>query len=180
MKVRTNFFPILAAVFVSFGFAEIAKADLTSPRIQGSDQEYSGEKPNTEQYGTGVSGRKAEASTLRFEGERDVDDGQYEAALKKLSKAVELDATDPASHVLYARALSGRIKNQIRARGIADPDDITTCMREWKMIVYHDIDAVDQEEARLQLATLQRLHKQIAKGKKATGFARLAEHHGSL
>lgn len=146
-----------------------AHADSISPRIIDQGVEYSSEKPNTAYFGTGVTGRMSEASALRFEGERDTQDGHFDLALKKLAKAVQLDPSDPASHLLYARAISAKI---FAPNSDVSPELVAKGIAEWKLLWHHDADASEQLEARLQARRLSRVAKLLNKELKR-------QHNGS-
>jgi hypothetical protein len=135
-----------------------ALADAISPRVTGGGHTYSKEAPNTSFYGTGISGRLAEASALRFEGERLTQDGNFEQACKILFKAVQLDQGDPAGHYLLAKALS--------AKATTSKPDLKTyyqAINEWKLLWHHDADPLEQIEAKQQTHRLSRLAKRIEK-----------------
>ncbi len=171
---------VLPLLTLSLLAKQPALADLISPHITAADEFEEPVSPNTDYYGSGVGGRAAEASTLRFEGERLADDGHYEEAIKKLSKAVQLDPGDGTTHVLYARAMSGRLKNQVRTTGSIKQEDLMAVLREWKMILRHDADAIDQSEAKAELRTLAKVQKRLKEGEIAPESNRLATHYHSL
>jgi len=151
----------LLVVAVPFIFSGAALADVISPQIHAVDPDrpYSNEKPNTAYYGTGVAGRMSEASALRFQGERDTDDGKFDVAIHELAKAVQLDPGDPSGHVLYARALSRKIK----AHAHVTPDLVATAIGEWKLLWRHDADYSEQFEARDETRKLTKLAKVMQK-----------------
>lgn len=153
----------LIAVFATIFSVCPAQADAISPRINDGGRDYSTEAPNSAFYGAGVAGRLAEASALRFQGEQDTVNGAYDDALPKLAKAVQLDATCPDGHLLYARALTGKIKTS------KEPPDrrmLDLAIHEWKLLWHHDADFGDQVEARRQAQSLGRLARVIAKTNK--------------
>ena len=91
---------------LSLSFNTPAIADAISPNIENGDKVYSTEKPNAAYFGTGVAGRLSEASRLRFEGEHYTINGDFDRALSRLRKAVELDPGDPQGHLLLSRAMT--------------------------------------------------------------------------
>jgi hypothetical protein len=137
-----------------------ALADSISPGITSHDEQYSQEPPNSAYFGTGAGSRLAEASSLRFFGEQDLDNGKYEAAIPKLAKAVQLDSGDPTGHVLYARALTRKI---IGEKAKIDAQLLSNCIREWKLIWRHDADQGEQAEARFNAKRLLKLERMLAK-----------------
>jgi len=178
--IKPSHLLVLSFLSLSLLAKQPALADLISPHITAADEIEDPVTPNAELYGTGVGGRAAEASTLRFEGERLSDDGHYEQAITKLAKAVQLDPGDGTTHVLYARAMSGRLKNQIRTTGSIKQEDLVAVLREWKMILRHDADAIDQSEAKAELRTLAKVQKRLREGEIAPESNRLASHYHSL
>ncbi|HNB24835.1 MAG TPA: hypothetical protein PKZ32_20610, partial [Candidatus Melainabacteria bacterium] len=120
---------------------------------------YSEERPNKEFYGSGMSGRLSEASHLRFSGEQAYDDGDLSEALKKLSKAVQLDPGDPTGHFMYARALTAKINRDLKKNEPVDQEMLTDCIDEWKLIARHDADISEQSEAKAQWRRLARIAK---------------------
>lgn len=136
-----------------------AFADAISPAITGDGKQYSKDKANTAYFGTGISGRLTEASTLRFEGEQETAAANYEIAIKKLNKAVQLDPADPTGHILLARALSAKIRSSSR------PDEklLAQAIEEWKLIWHHDADLLEQVEGRRETQSLSKMAKAIAK-----------------
>jgi hypothetical protein len=153
----------LIAFFATIFSACPAQADAISPQITDGGRDYSLEAPNSSFYGAGVAGRLAEASALRFQGEQDTVNGAYDDALPKLAKAVQLDATFPEGHLLYARALTGKIKS---CKEAPDQRMLDLAIHEWKLIWHHDADFGDQLEARRQAQSLTRLARALAKTNK--------------
>ena len=134
-----------------------AAADSISPGVTDTGAVYSKEKPNTSYFGTGIGGRLAEASQLRFKGERMLDDGHFDDAVNVLGKAVQLEPGYPEGHVLLARALTGKLKT-------LKPEEFdwklhARCMAEWKMLAIHDADLTEQLEAKSNMALLKRYAK---------------------
>jgi hypothetical protein len=139
------------------------RADLTSTAFNQKETIYSKEKPDAAYFGTGESGKRNEASILRFQGEQDLGDKKIDEAVRKLSKAVELDPADPTTHVLYARAITAKF---FANEGPINEKEMAKCMGEWNMIYRHDADYLEQSEARAHLRRLNRLAKALAKEKK--------------
>lgn len=146
---------------LSFASQLPSLADAISPAITGEGKVYSKEAANSAYFGTGVSGRMTEASTLRFEGEQETADGQLESAIKKLRKAVQLDPSDPTGHLLFARALSARV----RETKLPDEALLNQAISEWKLIWHHDADLLDQYEGHREARSLGKLQKALAKYK---------------
>lgn len=136
-------------------------ADAISPAINGDGKVYSREKANSDFFGNGITGRLTEASALRFEGEQLTADGHLDEAIRKLQKAVQLDATDPTGHVLFARALSAKV----RSTKIPDDNYLAQAIEEWKLIWHHDADLLEQVEGRREAQSLGRLKKAVEKYK---------------
>jgi len=144
-----------------------ANADVISPNISSTtdpDRPYSEEKPDVAFYGSGVAGRMSEASALRFQGERDTDDAKYDPAIRELAKAIQLDPGDPTGHLLYARALS----RKIRSHKNVTPELVAQAISEWSMLWHHDADYSEQFEAKMQAHKLNKLAKEMR---------REAKHH---
>jgi hypothetical protein len=135
-----------------------AFADAISPRIQETNFRYSNEKPNSALYGTGTAGRMTEASALRFQGEQETEDGLFDSAIRKLAKAVQLDAADPTGHLLYARALTRKIK-----AGQIDSKEVDIALNEWKLLWHHDADQNEQFEAHMEARRMGKLAKALHK-----------------
>ncbi len=146
-------------LFASSGFLSPAQADTISPNITSGGKVYSEERPNKEFFGTGMSGRLSEASHLRFSGEQALDDGDLPVALKRLSKAVQLDPGDPTGHFIYARAMTAKINRDLRKGQNLDPELLSDCIEEWKLIARHDADTSEQMEAKVQARRLARIGK---------------------
>jgi hypothetical protein len=144
---------LLSGVFVA------ASADTISPHITSGGKVYSEERPNKEFFGSGMSGRLSEASHLRFTGEQALDDGDLPAALKSLSKAVQLDPGDPTGHVMYARAMTAKINRTLKKGEKVDFDLLDDCIAEWKLIWRHDVDSSEQAEAKAQSRRLVQIAK---------------------
>lgn len=134
-------------------------ADAISPAITGDGKQYSKDRANTAYFGTGISGRLTEASTLRFEGEQETAAENYDVAVKKLQKAVQLDPADPTGHILLARALSTKVRTSKK------PDEkmIAQAIEEWKLIWHHDADLLEQLEGKREARSLQKFAKAVAK-----------------
>lgn len=145
--------------FFASGCFSTAHADTISPNITSGGKVYSEERPNKEFFGSGMSGRLSEASYLRFSGEQALDDGDLDVALKKLSKAVQLDSGDPGGHLLYARAMTGKINRTLRKHEDVDQELLMDCIDEWKLIWRHDADTSEQAEAKAQARRLVQIAK---------------------
>jgi predicted Zn-dependent protease len=145
--------------FLLSGIFDAASADTISPHITSGGKVYSEEKPNREFFGSGMSGRLSEASHLRFTGEQALDDGDLNTALKKLSKAVQLDPGDPTGHLMYARAMTSKINRALKRGEEIDADLMSDCIDEWKLIWRHDADTSEQAEAKAQGRRLLRISK---------------------
>lgn len=145
--------------FLLSGIFAAASADTISPNITSGGKVYSEERPNKEFFGSGMSGRLSEASHLRFTGEQALDDGDLPLALKKLSKAVQLDPGDPTGHVMYARAMTTKINRTLKKGEKVDADLLDDCIAEWKLIWRHDVDSSEQAEAKAQARRLVQIAK---------------------
>jgi hypothetical protein len=138
-----------------------AIADSISPHVDGNNTQYSGEPVNAAFFGTGPAAYLTEASQLRFQGAEDTRNGKPEQAMRKLAKAVQLDPGDPDGHLLYARALTAKIK--------ASPADASTlplvykALDEWKMLWHHDADSFEQTEAKNEAKRMTKIAKAIIK-----------------
>ncbi len=158
--------------FLLSGIFEAASADTISPHITSGGKVYSEEKPNREFFGTGMSGRLSEASHLRFTGEQALDDGDLSLALKKLSKAVQLDPGDPTGHLMYARAMTSKINRALKKGQEVDSELMSDCIEEWKLIWRHDADTSEQAEAKAQWRRLARIAK-LMNPQEESKFAKL-------
>ena len=136
-----------------------ALADSISPGITGDNQQYSGEAMNAAFFGSGPASHLTEASQLRMQGEQSTREGKPDLAMRMLAKAVQLEPGDPTGHLLYARALSAKIKSS--------PADATSlpliykATDEWKMLWHHDADSFEQAEAKNEARRLSKLAKVI-------------------
>ncbi|HEY9773290.1 MAG TPA: hypothetical protein V6C81_05725 [Planktothrix sp.] len=150
---------LFSALFVLVG-AQAAYCDAISPSIkEATDDSYSKEKPDSTFYGTGTGSHLTEASVLRFQGEQDMDNHEWDAAIRKLSKAVQLDAAEPEGHVLYARALTRKIE----AGQNVTPEMVQMAQQEWKLLWHHDSDYLEQIEAKNESRRLSRVAKMLEK-----------------
>jgi tetratricopeptide (TPR) repeat protein len=125
-------------------------------------KKYTTEKPKTEYYGTGSSGRLTEASELRVLVEDLLSSGEYEKAIPKAKKAVQLDPGDPSGHLFLARALTNKL---YQSKEEIDEKLLAECIREWQMIRYHDADPTEQWEAGNQVKALNKIAKALEKEK---------------
>lgn len=148
-----RFTTILALTSILFApnFGHSASADNISPRItKHEDVVYSVEQPNREIYGTGIASRATEASILRLEAERDLQAGKAHDAVRKARKAAQFDPNEADSHLLLARALTACVK----ADGFKDKQLYDDCVREWRLLRWHDANSSNQDEAGRNLAKL--------------------------
>lgn len=162
---------LIAVLFVS---CNKACADAISPKMHGNNHTYSRERASTHIYGTGVGGRKTEASVLRMTGEGELDSAQYEQALRHLGKAVKLDPGDPSGHVLYAQALTGFFYSKSEV----DEEMLDKLITEWTLIARHDADQEDQGIARDNLRKLKKIRKALANKQKMLERKQLSESTG--
>lgn len=122
-----------------------AKADYISPNIKDRGHEYTDEKPHSEIYGTDQGARLVESSELRMVVDGLIRDHQWDLAVKKARKAVQLDPGYPENHLLLARALVGKLYGE---KGAIDEKLLAECIREWQLIRWHDADPCNQAEAK--------------------------------
>src|ERR1700722_8789614 len=162
MTLKISHFSSLIIVLVPVIFLPQlpALADAISPAITGGGRAYSNEEPNSSFYGTGVAGRLAEASALRFEGEQETVGGNFDSAMPKLAKAVQLDPADPSGHLLYAHSMTGKINSSSEN---PDPTMLNLAIHEWKLLWRHDADLSEQQEARQQAGALMKMARRIAR-----------------
>jgi hypothetical protein len=151
---------ILAPVVIS----PLVKADVTSPEIKDRGKRYTPEKPLINYYGTGSSARLTEASELRLAVEDLIAGGEWEAAIPKAKKAVQLDPGDPSGHLFLARVLTMKF---YETKGKVDEKLLAECVREWQLIRYHDADPNEQWEAGQQVKKLMKIAKTLEKEKMA-------------
>ncbi len=137
-------------------------ADVTSPSIKDQGKRYTNEKPLTSYYGTGSSGRLVEASELRMVVDDMIAAGEFEKAIPKAKKAVQLDPADPAGHLYLARALTQKF---YQSKGEIDEKLLAECVREWEIIRRHDADPTEQWEAGNQSKKLVKIAKALEKDK---------------
>ena len=157
---------------LSSGTFSTVQADTISPNITSGGKVYSEERPNKEFFGTGMSGRLTEASHLRFSGEQALDDGDLPVALKRLSKAVQLDPGDPTWHFIYDSAITAKINRDLRKGTDIDRELLSDCIDEWRLIARHDADTSEQMEAKAQMRHLGRIAKALDPQKKQGMLAR--------
>lgn len=140
----------------------LAQADVTSPQIKNKGKKYTNEKADTGWYGTGSSARLVEASELRIHVEDMLASGEWEKAIPKAKKAVQLDPGDPQGHLYLARALTMKF---YQTKGEPDEKLLQECMMEWDLIRRHDADPTEQWEAGAEVKKLIRVAKAIEKDK---------------
>lgn len=155
------------SVVFSIAFALIlvpaVRADVTSPSIKDKGHKYTTEKARTDYYGTGGSGRLVEASELRILVDDLLASGEFEKAIPKARKAVQLDPGDPSGHLFLARALTNKL---YQSKGEVDEKLLAECIREWQIIRYHDADPTEQWEAGNNVKKLQKIAKALEKEKR--------------
>lgn len=164
--VSTSVLGISVAIVLTAIYPIGALADTISPRVNDDGAVYSTEAPNSSFFGTGISGRMNEASTLRFSGEQDLADLKYDDAIRKLGKAVQLDPGDTEGHMHYARAMTAKISRMVKKGEPVDPELLDRCRAEWKMLARHDADMLNQYEAGMSLRRVNRIAKAIKKAEK--------------
>lgn len=159
--MKNNARHIAAAILIATAISPCAVyADAINPHIRDHGKVYSSDKPNTTFYGTGVGGRAAEASELRFEIERDLQDGLIEAAVIKAKRAVQFDPSDPETHLLLARAMTRKFYMK---KGEPDVKLLKECLYEWNLLWHHDSDQSDQMEAKREAHRMIQIAKTIDK-----------------
>ncbi|MBX9721049.1 MAG: tetratricopeptide repeat protein [Candidatus Obscuribacterales bacterium] len=149
-----------------------AMADVTSPSIKDQGKRYTNEKPMTSYYGTGSSGRLVEASELRMVVDDMIAAGEFEKAIPKAKKAVQLDPGDPTGHLFLARALTQKF---YQSKGEIDEKLLAECVREWEIIRRHDADPTEQWEAGNQSKKLVKIAKALEKDKQRKEKEKLKE-----
>lgn len=154
---------IALGLLLALATAPLASADVTSPSIKDKGKKYTHEKPNSSYYGTGSAGRLVEASELRIHIDDLLAAGDWEKAVPKARKAVQLDPGDPYGHLLLARAMTMKL---YQSKGEVDEKLLIECMHEWAMIRRHDADPTEQWEAGTQYKKLQKIAKALEKQKK--------------
>lgn len=121
-----------------------------------------------------------EASELRFRGEQQTADGELDDALRNLAKAVQLDPGDPTGHLLFARALS----RKIREGKDVTPRLVQVALAEWKLLWHHDADQTEQYEAKMEALRLSRvsraLNRRLKKQEKLGVHAQVAQKSSTL
>ncbi|HEY9790767.1 MAG TPA: tetratricopeptide repeat protein [Candidatus Obscuribacterales bacterium] len=154
--------PALAAIALAAGFVFPASvlADAISPAIKPTGKVYSKEKPDVSMYGTGVGGRYMEASMLRFEIDRHLQDGEYDKAIQKSRKACQLDPGDPETHMLLAKALTQKLE---QTKGKIDEKLLVEAMGEWRLLWLHNADQSEQLEAKLNFMRMKLVARGLAK-----------------
>lgn len=138
-------------------FSPAVLADAISPSITDAGKVYSTEKPDSSYFGTGSASKLAEASHLRFEGDRLISEGDIDGAIKKFAKAVQFDPEDPSGHLLLARAMTRKLKSN---RQSIDWELYGHCLDEWSLLAKHDADHLEQQEARQTISGLKRMAKE--------------------
>jgi hypothetical protein len=155
---------ILACSVLFFTLTTPCYADMVSGRFETPIQPkpYSADKPESNTYGRGESGRMSEASMLRFMGDQDLQEHNLDAAIKKFAKAVMLDPGDPTGHMMYARAITEQLFTKT---GPIDEELLAKCMLEWRNLQLHDADYLEQVEAKGNWKRLHKIAKAIEKRK---------------
>ncbi len=139
-----------------------ALADVTSPSIKDVGKKYTQEKPDVSHYGSGNSGRLVEASELRIAVDDLIAAGEWEKAIPKAKKAVQLDPGDPSGHLFLARALTMKF---YQSKGEIDEKLLGECVREWELIRRHDADPTEQWEAGNNVKKFMKIAKALEKDK---------------
>jgi hypothetical protein len=165
-QTRTLAMAVLAAIAIQ---PCVVYADVINPRIRDTGKVYSSDKPDQSLYGTGMGGRAAEASDLRFAVERDLQDGLLDQAILKAKKAVQFDPSDPETHLLLARAMTKKFYSK---KGPPDEKLLVECLYEWTMLWHHDSDQWEQLEAKRETKRMMRIAKAIARQKQDEQIAR--------
>jgi hypothetical protein len=150
------------AVIAPILLAPAVQADVTSPDIKDKGKRYTQEKAHKEIYGTSSSGRLVEASELRILVDGLIADGEWEAAIPKARKAVQLDPGDPGGHLALARILTRKFYD---TKGRVDEKLLNEVIGEWQIIRFHDVDPTEQWEAGQTVKKLQKIAKAIEKDK---------------
>lgn len=164
--------PLVVMLMLTTGsFAMPVYADAISPQIKDTGKSYSKARPDATYYGTGVGGRANEAMMLRFEVERMLQDGEFEAAIPKAKKACQFDPGDPQCHLLLARAMTRKFYT---TEGPIDEKLLRECLAEWQLLWHHDSDQFEQVEAKLEARRMMRIAKILDKKKKAEYEAKIA------
>jgi hypothetical protein len=143
----------LAAVF-TMAMPNAIYADAISPSIKDTGKKYSKEPADKTYYGTGAGARLMEASDLRMDADRLMQDGEWDKAIVKAKKACQLDPGDPDTHMLLARAMTHKLQDK---SGAIDQKLLAECMVEWKLIWLHDADNSDQMEGKGNYKKLERI-----------------------
>ncbi len=175
--MKKNNYSVLFVVLFLASVNQNALADAISPGITETDNVYSDEKPDKAFFGTGSAGRMSEASHLRFFGEQHLTDGNYDEAIKVLSKAVQLDEGYPPGHVMLAKAKTAKLR-ALTKKDVRNFDQtlFSECMKEWTLILRHDADYLEQVEAKSNLRALKKIAKAYQEMKEAEENAKnLAE-----
>jgi hypothetical protein len=173
MKNTSSLFAIALAAFA--GWQPLAVyADAISPSIKETNKVYSKEKPDVSFYGTGIGGRQMEASVLRLEVDRLMQDAEYDRALVKIKKAVQLDPSYPEGHLMLARVLTKKLQT---TDGPPDEKILSQAIYEWRLIWLHDADNIDQSEAKFNCLRLMKVAHGIARQKKQEEKAREKAKH---
>jgi hypothetical protein len=154
------FAAIALAAGIAIAFPACVYADAISPAIKNTGKTYSKEKPDTGIYGTGVGGRYMEASMLRFEIDRHLQDGEYDKAITKAKKACQLDPADPDTHMLLARALTQKLQ---QSKGKIDEKLLAEAMGEWRLLWLHNADPSQQLEAKFNFMRMKLVARGLAK-----------------
>lgn len=138
----------------------IARADDINPGIRDTGKVYSKDHPDSAWFGTGSGAREAEASALRFQVERELQDGDWDDAIKHAKRCVQFDPGDPESHFFLARALTKKFYTK---KGAPDEKLLNECLYEWTLLWHHDADQWEQIEAKTEAKRLMRVAKEIRK-----------------
>jgi hypothetical protein len=158
IKILSN---TIIAAFIASAQSNVL-ADSISPNVSNKGHVYSKATPDISFYGTGIGARYTEASVLRMQVERALQDGKTEEAIAKGKKAVQLDPGDPSGHFLLAKGLTEKFYAN---KGPVDEALLAECLREWMLIWRHDADQFEQWEAKIQARKLMKIAKLLQKDK---------------
>ncbi|MDZ4835936.1 MAG: tetratricopeptide repeat protein [Candidatus Melainabacteria bacterium] len=157
MLDKTNFARIALTLTVATACMPGALADSISPSVGDAGKVYSTEKPDSSYFGTGSTAKLSEASHLRFKADQLITEGELDAAMKALAKAVQFDPQDPTGHLMLARVMTQKIKSN---RKSVDWELYGQCIDEWTLLARHDADHLEQQEARTAIQSLKRMAKE--------------------
>ncbi len=117
-NIPMNKLGVLAAITITFSPPALADGD--------KDSSY---QPMTSMEATHKLGLSS-ASNLNTAAEFALNDGDYNKAINLCREALEKENNDPDIHLVYARALEEKLKDQENR----DPYIYKTCVKEWLMV----------------------------------------------